>query len=103
VADCDGFSDHTLSTIIPAAAVALGAQYIEKHLTLDRGMEGPDHMASLEPAEFRQMVNNIREVELALGDGQKRIMPCEEAVMKIRKEREAWRQSSSAGADTPAL
>lgn len=66
-----GLSDHSSSTVVPAAAVALGASVIEKHITLDRSMPGPDHAASLEPDEFSAMVRNIREVEVALGDGTK--------------------------------
>ena len=62
----DGFSDHTLSTTIPAAAVALGATIIEKHFTLHRPDDGPDHGHSLMPLEFARMVYNIREVELAV-------------------------------------
>ncbi len=64
-----GYSDHTPGIEIPVAAVALGAQIIEKHFTLDRNMEGPDHKASIEPAELSAMVNSIRNVELALGSG----------------------------------
>ena len=86
-----GLSDHTLSIAIPAAAVALGATFIEKHLTLDRYAMGPDHKASLEPHEFKEMVQNIREVEVALGDGEKRPMPSEAATMKVRDERAKWR------------
>ena len=67
-----GYSDHTQGITIPIAAVALGATVIEKHLTLDRGLPGPDHLASLEPDEFTQMVKAIRDVECALGDGVKR-------------------------------
>ena len=67
-----GYSDHTMGTEVPVAAVALGAEIIEKHFTLDRNMEGPDHKASLEPAELKLMVNQIRNVEEALGDGIKR-------------------------------
>ncbi len=67
-----GYSDHTLGYEIPVAAVALGARVIEKHFTLDRSMSGPDHKASLEPDELRQMVAQIRHVEAALGDGIKR-------------------------------
>jgi N,N'-diacetyllegionaminate synthase len=67
-----GYSDHTLGTEIPVAAVALGASVIEKHFTLDRAMPGPDHQASLEPHELKAMVDAIRNVELALGDGVKR-------------------------------
>ena len=67
-----GFSDHTQGTEIPLAAVALGACVIEKHFTLDRNLPGPDHKASLEPMELREMITNIRNVEAALGDGVKR-------------------------------
>jgi N,N'-diacetyllegionaminate synthase len=68
-----GYSDHTIGIEIPIAAVALGAVVIEKHFTLDRNMPGPDHLASLEPAELRSMVIAIRNIELALsGDGQKK-------------------------------
>ena len=67
-----GYSDHTMGTEVPVAAVALGAEIIEKHFTLDRTMNGPDHKASLEPAELKLMVNQIRNIEAALGDGIKR-------------------------------
>ncbi|MCF8052741.1 MAG: N-acetylneuraminate synthase [Desulfobacterales bacterium] len=67
-----GYSDHTLGIEVPIAAVALGATVIEKHLTLDRNLPGPDHRASLEPDEFTSMVHAIRNVEQALGDGIKR-------------------------------
>lgn len=62
-----GYSDHTLGIEVPIAAVALGASVIEKHFTLDRTMEGPDHKASLEPDELKAMVSAIRNIELALG------------------------------------
>lgn len=64
-----GYSDHSLGIEAPLAAVALGAVVIEKHLTLDRDMPGPDHSASLEPTEFAQMVSGIRRVSAMLGDG----------------------------------
>jgi N-acetylneuraminate synthase len=64
-----GFSDHTLGIHIAVAAVARGACLIEKHFTLDRAMDGPDHRASLEPVELREMVRAIRETEQALGNG----------------------------------
>ena len=64
-----GYSDHTMGIEVPVAAVALGAEIIEKHFTLDRTMEGPDHKASLEPAELKLMVQQIRNIEKALGDG----------------------------------
>jgi len=67
-----GYSDHTSGIEIPIAAVALGARVIEKHFTLDRNLPGPDHPASLEPHELKAMVDAIRNVEVALGDGIKR-------------------------------
>jgi N,N'-diacetyllegionaminate synthase len=67
-----GYSDHTLGIEIPIAAVAMGAKVIEKHFTLDRNMEGPDHKASLEPHELKAMVSAIRNVEAALGSGEKK-------------------------------
>ena len=66
-----GYSDHTQGIVIPISAVALGATIIEKHFTLDRNLPGPDHMASLEPDELKAMVDGIRNVERALGDGVK--------------------------------
>lgn len=69
-----GLSDHSMSTTIPAVAVALGACVIEKHFTLDRSLEGPDHQISVEVSEFAAMVNAIREVEVALGSPHKRII-----------------------------
>ncbi len=72
-----GYSDHTMGIAIPVAAVALGATVIEKHFTLDRSLPGPDHKASLEPDELKQMVKSIREVEIARGDGLKKPSPVE--------------------------
>jgi len=72
-----GYSDHTLGTEVPIAAVALGAAVIEKHFTLDRNLPGPDHKASLEPGELKVLVSGIRNLELALGDGNKHIMTSE--------------------------
>ena len=66
-----GYSDHTLGIEIPIAAAALGATVIEKHFTLDRDLEGPDQSASLEPDELKSMVNAIRNIDVALGDGNK--------------------------------
>lgn len=66
-----GYSDHTKGIEVPVAAVAMGATIIEKHFTLDKNMEGPDHKASLEPDELKEMVDSIRHIELALGDGKK--------------------------------
>jgi len=73
-----GFSDHTAGIAVPIAAVALGANVIEKHITLSRSLPGPDQQASLEPRELQQMVNSIRIVERALGDGVK--LPTESEV-----------------------
>lgn len=67
-----GYSDHTLGIEVAIAAVALGATVIEKHFTVDRNLPGPDQKASLEPAELKAMINSIRNIELALGDGIKR-------------------------------
>lgn len=72
-----GYSDHSAGITIPIAATARGAVLIEKHFTLDKDMEGPDHQASLEPYELGQMVRAIRDVELALGDGIKGPRPSE--------------------------
>jgi N-acetylneuraminate synthase len=72
-----GYSDHTEGIAVPIAAVARGAVIIEKHFTLDRSLPGPDHKASLEPAELKQMVSAIRVVELALGTGRKCPTPSE--------------------------
>ena len=72
-----GYSDHTLGIEVAIAAVALGASVIEKHFTLDRKLPGPDHQASLEPAELAAMVTAIRNIEVALGDGIKRLTSSE--------------------------
>lgn len=81
-----GYSDHTEGHEVTVAAVTLGAQIIEKHFTLDRNLPGPDHSASLEPAEFADMVNVIRRVEQALGDGIKRCMPSEENTKTVARK-----------------
>ena len=80
-----GFSDHTVGTVIPVAAVALGAVLIEKHLTLDKCLHGPDHSASLEPSEFKQMVNDIRVTEKALVNSTERSVEEEEIKKLVRK------------------
>jgi N,N'-diacetyllegionaminate synthase len=72
-----GYSDHTQGIEVAVAAVAMGACVIEKHFTLDRNLPGPDHEASLEPAELKSMVAAIRNIEIALGDGVKRLTPSE--------------------------
>ena len=72
-----GFSDHTLGNEAALAAVALGASVIEKHLTLDKDMKGPDHKASCEPDELKVLIRQIRTIEQALGDGVKKPLACE--------------------------
>lgn len=74
-----GYSDHTLGTSVASAAVALGASVIEKHFTLDRAMEGPDHKASLDPEGLKELVDSIRCVELALGSSEKHVSVSERA------------------------
>jgi N,N'-diacetyllegionaminate synthase len=72
-----GYSDHTIGIEVAIAAAALGATVIEKHFTLNRDLPGPDHMASLQPDELKSMVVAIRNIEIALGDGVKRLTPSE--------------------------
>lgn len=81
-----GYSDHTNGIEIPVAAVAMGATVIEKHFTLDKNMEGPDHKASLEPDELRQMVKSIRNVENALGNGIKQPSEAEKKNIAIARK-----------------
>ncbi len=81
-----GYSDHTPGIEVAVAAVALGAKVIEKHFTLDRNLPGPDHKASLEPNELKEMIKAIRNVEQALGSGEKKPVKIEEEITKtIRK------------------
>jgi len=72
-----GLSDHSIGIEVPIAAVAMGATVIEKHFTLDRSMYGPDHKASIEPEDLKEMVKAIRNIEIALGDGKKICSPLE--------------------------
>ena len=81
-----GYSDHTDGISVAIAAAAMGASVIEKHFTLDKGMEGPDHAASLEPKEFLMMVQGIRRVELSMGNGIKRPFPVEIEIVKIARK-----------------
>lgn len=81
-----GYSDHTKGIEITVAAAAFGATIIEKHFTLDRNMEGPDHKASVEPNELARMVNSIRNIEKALGDGIKRPTLSEQKNMPIARK-----------------
>jgi N,N'-diacetyllegionaminate synthase len=81
-----GYSDHTLGNIVPIAAVAMGACMIEKHFTLNRELPGPDHRASLEPNELKEMIQVIRETEKAMGNGIKKPTKSEDQIKKsIRK------------------
>jgi N,N'-diacetyllegionaminate synthase len=81
-----GYSDHTLGITIPIAAVALGGTVIEKHFTLDRTLPGPDHKASLEPHELKEMVKAIRDIERSLGDGVKKPSVSEEKNRDIARK-----------------
>lgn len=81
-----GYSDHTQGISVALGAAALGALVIEKHFTLDKSMQGPDHKASLEPCELRAMIKGIREIEMALGDGIKRISKSEKENAKIARK-----------------
>ena len=81
-----GYSDHTKGIEVPIAAVALGATVIEKHFTLDRNMEGPDHKASLEPDELNAMVSAIRHIEQALGSGHKTVSKSERKNITIARK-----------------
>ena len=91
-----GYSDHTEGLLIPIAAVARGEKVIEKHFTLDRTLPGPDHKASLEPEELKQMVRDIRALQVALGDGSKAPQESE------WDTRQAARQQVVAARDIPA-
>jgi N,N'-diacetyllegionaminate synthase len=82
-----GYSDHTLGIEVSIAAVALGATVIEKHFTLDRNMEGPDHKASLEPNELKAMVTAIRNVEKALGSSEKKVSASESENINVARKR----------------
>ncbi len=91
-----GYSDHTLGTHVSVGAVAIGATIIEKHMTMDRNLPGPDHACSVEPDEMKQLVRQCREMAIALGDGSKRIMACEV------NTREVAQRSVTAAQDMPA-
>jgi N-acetylneuraminate synthase/N,N'-diacetyllegionaminate synthase len=93
-----GWSDHTLGLEMPIAAVALGADLVEKHVTLDRGMAGPDHAASLEPAELARMVEAIRMVEAARGSGEKVPVAAEREVAAVARRSLHWSEDLAAGA-----
>ena len=92
-----GYSDHTPGIEVAIAAVAMGATVIEKHFTLDRTLPGPDHQASLEPAELKAMVTAIRNIEVALGDGIKRLTPSEARNKPVARKSIVARRAISAG------
>lgn len=81
-----GYSDHTLGIEVPIAAAARGAAVIEKHFTLDKNLPGPDHRASLEPAELKAMVDAVRNIEVALGTGVKTAAPSEVANINVARK-----------------
>ncbi|MCJ7603681.1 MAG: N-acetylneuraminate synthase family protein, partial [Desulfobulbaceae bacterium] len=81
-----GYSDHTLGIEVPIAAVALGAVVIEKHFTLDKNLEGPDHKSSLPPQQLRDMIAAIRNIELAFGNGRKKPSRSEKKNMLIARK-----------------
>lgn len=82
-----GYSDHTEGLLVPIAAVARGAKIIEKHFTLDKGLAGPDHKASIEPAELQRLIRDIRALEVALGDGRKVPQPSEWDTRKAARQK----------------
>jgi N-acetylneuraminate synthase/N,N'-diacetyllegionaminate synthase len=92
-----GWSDHTPGIDISLAAIALGACLVEKHLTLSRAMPGPDHAASLEPADFTALVRGIRDVESALGDGVKQPVASEAAIAAVARKSLHWKRDARSG------
>lgn len=93
-----GYSDHTLGIEVPLAATALGATVIEKHFTLDRTMEGPDHRASLEPSELKAMVEGIERISIALGTSEKKVTPSEQKNKSVARKSIVAATSIQAGA-----
>ncbi len=81
-----GYSDHTVGIEVPVAAVAMGAKVIEKHFTLNKSLPGPDHRASLSPAELKSMVSAIRNIEKALGDGEKKVAEAERPNIEVARK-----------------
>ena len=92
-----GYSDHTNGIEVPVAAVALGAEVIEKHFTLDRTMEGPDHKASLEPHELKAMVDSIRNIEKALGSSEKKATASEASNKAVARKSIVAKRDIAAG------
>jgi N,N'-diacetyllegionaminate synthase len=92
-----GYSDHTLGIEISIAAVALGAQVIEKHFTLDKTLQGPDHKVSLEPSELKELVLAVRNIDFALGDGVKKVMESEKGNINLARKSLVARQEIISG------
>jgi N-acetylneuraminate synthase len=92
-----GLSDHSTGTVASIAAAALGATIIERHFTLDRNLPGPDHMASLDPGELKRLIAHIRDVERALGSGEKEIQPCELENLAVARRSLVARHAISSG------
>lgn len=93
-----GYSDHTVGNVVSWAAVALGACVIEKHLTLDRNLPGPDHAASAEPQEIAELIRGIREIESALGNGRKQPTPAERSTAAVARKSLVASQDIAEGA-----
>jgi N-acetylneuraminate synthase len=93
-----GYSDHTQGILVPVGAVARGATVVEKHFTLDRTLPGPDHKASLEPNELKQMVGDIRALQLALGDGRKAPQPSEWDIRQAARQQVVAARDIAVGA-----
>lgn len=92
-----GYSDHTQGNTVAVAAVALGAKVIEKHFTLDKNMEGPDHKASLDPKELKQLVDEVRTIETAMGTGEKVPTDIEKEITRVVLKRIVARRPIKAG------
>lgn len=92
-----GYSDHTIGSEVSVAAVGLGATIIEKHFTLDKNMEGPDHIASTEPEDFKKMIEQIRNIESALGDGVKQMTASEKIIKKVVTKRIVAKKTINSG------
>jgi N,N'-diacetyllegionaminate synthase len=93
-----GYSDHTLGTEVALAAVASGACVLEKHITLDRTLPGPDHRASLEPDELKVLISSVRAIEVALGHGRKVPAPCEADIAEVSRKSIVTRRDIPVGA-----
>lgn len=92
-----GYSDHTLGNIVSVSAVAMGAKIIEKHFTLDKNMKGPDHRASSTPDQFKKLVDDIRNIEYAMGDGRKIPTKAEKEISNVVLKRIVAKHNISKG------